>query len=355
MSRRGTYFASKGQKHSDMVTLLSAREKKEGISPIMIDKKRKDSTHKYIFRPTIMREVIAEKEVSNTLVFFPDPPTFGVICQGFKWQLTCRIGNAGLVPERMKVTCIEKNGDNLVDNKIHCSYKPVRLAAGMKTDIVLTIDAEKLGISECELRVFEVSTRTELIRSIRASVIAPKMYKELRAKLVSQGKRIMSPGVIGIGQELSSKEFLCDSKMSDDERNDVLQMPYVDGVYYDPWEKRLCTDQMLMNVVVNTGNTRQDSIDMTEEMRKLRFEELESQGFYTTHAVALAKSADNVDEEEVEQYEGNFLQPIIEEDSISVKSEEKCKVPPRRVTGAYMKKYSDMSETVDSMKTTVRR
>merc|ERR1711991_734556 len=222
-------------------------------------------------------------------------------------------------------------------------------------DIVLTIDAEKIGISECELRVFEVSTKSELVRSIRASVITPKMYQALRAKLAAQGKQILSSGVRGIGQELSSKEFLYDSKMSDEERDDVIHMPYVDGVYYDPWEKQLCTDRKLMNVVVEAGKTRQDSIDMTEEMKNTRFAELESQGFYTTHAIALAKSVDKLGEEEIEQFDAELLQPIMEEDSFSVKRERSRPAPSRRMSGAYKKNFSEMSETTDSMKTTFRR
>lgn len=364
MSRRGTYFASKKEKHSDMCTLVTAREKQDGISTtIMIDKRRKNSEHKYIFRPTIKRDVAIEKKSTNTLVFLPDPPKFGVVCQGFKWQLTCKIGNAGLIPERMKVTCQEKSGGNLVHNKVHCSYQPVRLAAGMKTDVVLTIHALSLGVTECELRVYEVSSKTELVRTIQASVVTPKLYKALRLELISRGKNIVSPGVKGIGQELSSKEFLQDSKMSDEERDEVIHMPYVDGVYYNPWEKQLLTDQKLLDVVVDPNKSQQECIDIVDQNRKSRFVELESQGFYTTHAVALSKTSEALNEDEIEQQDELecHLQPINEDESLfTQEGHEKgstASVASRGVRGAYMKKFADtdMGRTNDSMKTTVRR
>ena len=355
MSRRGTYFASKDEKHSDMVTLVTAKQKQNGFSQeIMVDKRRKNSKFKYIFRPHTNKEVIPENKTLNTLVFLPDPPTFGVICQGFKWQLTCKVGNAGLVPERMTVSCVEKSGGNLVNNMIKCSYEPVKLAAGMKTDVMLTIDAEATGISECDLRLFEVSTKTEIVKTIRATVVEPKIYKALRAKLISQGKNILCPGVQGICQELSSKEFFYDSKMTDEERDEVLGMPYVNGVYYNPWEKQLCTDEKLMKVVVEAGKTTQESIDTTEEMRNFRLQELESRGFYTTHAVALSKAEEKTHKEEI-AHEPEVMQPIVEEDSFSLKTEDRSSAPQNRLTGAYMKKFIETSETTASMKTTVRR
>jgi hypothetical protein len=138
----------------------------------------------------------------------------------------------------------------------------VRLAPGMKSPIILTLTADKEGIAECEIRVFEVSTKMEQRRTIRASIVPVKLYKDLRNELTAQGKSVYAEGVTGIGQELSSKEFFSDSKLNEDEVVDVKSMPWVHGTYYDPWEKIFCSDDKLLEVVVDPNRSQQECIEV---------------------------------------------------------------------------------------------
>ena len=78
------------------------------------------------------------------------------------------------VPERMMVTCIKSHKG--AKNKISCSYEPMRLAPGMKTNISLVLCADIEGVTECELRMFEVSSKMELRRTIKASIVPVASY-----------------------------------------------------------------------------------------------------------------------------------------------------------------------------------
>ena len=73
----------------------------------------------------------------------------------------------------MMITCIRSSRG--AQNKIACTYEPMRLAPGMKTQVHLVLCADVEGITECELRMFEVSSKMELRRTIKASVV-PVIY-----------------------------------------------------------------------------------------------------------------------------------------------------------------------------------
>ena len=97
-SRRGTFFSSKSR-HSDVTNLLLYKKNALGGKGtkgiLMIDKMNKDKENpKYIFRPVTEHKDLGHQIVdkSNTLKFFPDPPSFGVVCVGFKWKLKVLLG-----------------------------------------------------------------------------------------------------------------------------------------------------------------------------------------------------------------------------------------------------------------------
>ena len=64
----------------------------------------------------------------DTLQIIPNEPNFGLICVGFQYRLVIKVFNAGTQPERMKVSCHVPPKDQ---NRITCTYNPIRLAPGM--------------------------------------------------------------------------------------------------------------------------------------------------------------------------------------------------------------------------------
>ena len=48
----------------------------------------------------------------------------------------------------------------VLENKISCTYDPMRLAPGIRTSIDLELTAEVPGVTQCELRLMEASTQT---------------------------------------------------------------------------------------------------------------------------------------------------------------------------------------------------
>ena len=143
------------------------------------------------------------------------------------------------------------------------------------------------------------------------------MYKELRNRLRAQGKRVHAEGVIGIGQELSSKEFFMDSKLNAEELDEVHHMPWVHGTYYDPWEKTACADEKLLEVVVDPSRSQQECIEEAKEHWSYRYRELESKGFYTTEVLT-----NHLPEADQETIELETLKRIIEEEEEEEEEEE---------------------------------
>jgi hypothetical protein len=191
----------------------------------------------------------------------PDPPSFGVLCAGHTFRLCITIMNVGRNPDRFRVSC-EPHLMN--ENKMKCAYSPIRLAPGMKTSIVVTCFAMVTGHIECLVKIQSVSAKKEIHRRIVGTVIPEEQYKIIARNLRASGKSVYSEAVSGVDADLNSKEFLAEWKLSPDDVLELSRMPVVQGVYYNPVEKELVTDQGLFNVIVDSRGSLEKSIEDTE-------------------------------------------------------------------------------------------
>jgi hypothetical protein len=227
----------------------------------------------------------------------PALPEFGVICQGFVYGLTVSVFNSGRKPERLRVFCIPAEDSK---NQMTCTYEPVRLAPGMSTDIHMKIEARYLTQSVATLRVVQASTQVSEIWSIRATVVPIEVYQNVTKSLKMSGKPVTAERVRALGQIPGQAEAMAADAasagqhgnqfskafMDDEEVMEIENFPFVDCVFYDPWEKKLKVDEGLLAVEVDTTWELEDSKKNTIGKWINRLGELEDKGMFTARTAS---------------------------------------------------------------------
>lgn len=235
--------------------------------------------------------MVSEEPVFR-LQLSPKNPDFGVICQGFVYGLTVSVKNSGIKPERLRVFCTPAPGSL---NQITCTYEPVRLAAGMSTDIQIKIEARHLCVSSTTLRVVQASTQVENSWQVKATVVPIDMYQNVTKGMKMKGQQITADRVKALGQIPGQAEAMVadvassgahgnqfsKAFMDDDEVVEIEMFPFVDCVYYDPWEKKMKVDETMLNVEVDTTWTEEESKARTVKKWVNRLTELEDKGMFT--------------------------------------------------------------------------
>lgn len=146
--------------------------------------------------PSLTPTGVAE---NHTLQLFPDQPTFGLLCVGFQYRMTITVFNGGTQPERMKVSCHVPPKDQ---NRITCTYNPIRLAPGMSSTVLLKIKADEVGVPSCELRIVQGSKGLNFNRLIKGYIIPIPIYKSVTRTLKFENRPIYPECVRAIGQIL---------------------------------------------------------------------------------------------------------------------------------------------------------
>ena len=224
--------------------------------------------------------------------------------------------------------------EHVPENKIKCNYKPVRLAPGIETDIYLELSAEVPGISECELRIMEASTNTEIRRKVSCTVLTPEQYKAVSKTvematpdLEAEGTfSLLSAGVTNIGRTLENDEEgefgkkPKESNLDDEEIKEIHSLPIVHGVYYNPRRRKLQYDSSFAKVIVNHDYTIPECENETNAHCKDAFFDLEAKGMFTADILKKEKEAmeryslmDTKDEDDNDSNEDNDKTVDVEE------------------------------------------
>jgi hypothetical protein len=232
------------------------------------------------------------------LRILPEQPNFGIICQGFVYGLSITVFNSGLKPERLRVFCHPAEGSL---NHMSCTYEPVRLAPGMSTLIHMKIEAKYCTVSSARLRIVQASTQIEKEWTIKATAVPIEMYQSVTKSLKMQGRPITEERVKALGQlhglepgkltDDGAETSFSKAFMDHDEVKEIGDFPFVDCVYYDPWEKKLKVDDEMLSVEVDTKWELNDSIDCTSKKWANRLSELEDKGMFTARTASM-KSAE---------------------------------------------------------------
>jgi hypothetical protein len=195
----------------------------------------------------VLNETSSEKPGLGIL---PKKLTFGVISAGFYYNLRFSVQNNTLTPVRIKIHCTPVEGEQ---NSIRLVRLPDRIAPGMSIEILMELTAEIVGISMFNLQITQSADPRIYSRTIEANIVSPETFKYVRKSLQLQKrpiyrKNITSVGlIIGLdgGSTRSSHTATSLSEtliMDDDDIADLLDLPIVQNVYWDPFEKKLRID-----------------------------------------------------------------------------------------------------------------
>lgn len=180
--------------------------------------------------------------------------------------------------------------EKIMANKITCSYEPIRLAPGIKSNVDLYLSAEIEGVCECKLSLVESSTGREIEKYIRAYVVSSTVFKTLQKEMElihnDPEYNILKKGVKIIGKVAhahgSQKSLDEESNLDDTELAEIMDMPIVHGCYFDPWTKTMKCDPDLLKVIVDPTWTVYESELEAKAMWAERYFQLSTKGMYSS-------------------------------------------------------------------------
>jgi hypothetical protein len=163
----------------------------------------------------------------------------------------------------------------------------------MSVQMTLELTAEFVCSSMFTLQVSTSADPRVYSRLVEANVISPETFKYVKKSLTLQKRpvyraNVSSAGPIqnvdGEGGSISTPitSFSETLIMDDEDIDDLTSLPMVQNTYWDPFSKMLRIDPEVGRVMVDKTISVEESIERTKERRKLRSNELEEQGFYTS-------------------------------------------------------------------------
>lgn len=238
---------------------------------------------------------------------------YGVVSAGFYYNLKFSVQNKSLSPIRIRISCTPFEGEK---NAIRIVYLPDKIASGMSVQMTLELTAEFVCSSMFTLQVSTSADPRVYSRLVEANVISPETFKYVKKSLTLQKRpvyraNVSSAGPIqnvdGEGGSISTPitSFSETLIMDDEDIDDLTSLPMVQNTYWDPFSKMLRIDPevgrviipfllfiimlqsfkikiLCFQVMVDKTISVEESIERTKERRKLRSNELEEQGFYTS-------------------------------------------------------------------------
>jgi len=237
------------------------------------------------------------------LEIFPKYLSFGLVCQGFVYHLTLTLTNKGMKPTTIRLNCVPTNPAD-EKNKTRIIYEPKKIAPGMSTTIVIELIADYHLHSSFDFSIAQ-GLSDEVMRSpVTAFVVPVDIFKNIAKTLQLQKRPIYRNGVQPIRASLTfedrsttlsflggatptnnTENLLSEALMDSEDVDDILELPILSNVYWDPHSKLLRMDKTLGGVDVNAEYSIDDTIFNTNKMRDQRMIELEDLGYYTLKTV----------------------------------------------------------------------
>lgn len=198
---------------------------------------------------------------------------FGVIPNGFYYNLKFSIKNNTLSPMRVRVECTPTYGEK---NSIRIVHLPDLVAPGMSTSITLELSSEFPGMAKFQLRVSQNHDSFVLERDIDAHIVTQETFKYVKKSLQIQRRPVHQPNVeaagpmVGLVQGSTHTPITSFSEaliMDDEDMDDLLDLPMTSTTYWDPFAKCLRIDPQLGHVIVDKDISMEESLRRTMESR----------------------------------------------------------------------------------------
>jgi len=230
--------------------------------------------------------------MATNIEIFPEHLSFGCVSQGFVYSLSVSVVNKDRKPQALKVYVKSFEGEL---NRIRSNFVPMKIAPGVKQNFTLDLIADYPGTSNFEMTIVQGSNGAFETRSVKALVVPLEVFKHVAKSLGLQKRPIYRNGVIvlgaigGIDESRSvvtagGASVLSEAMMDDADLDELLDLPIVEGVYFD---SRMClkVDRGLCAVVVDVDWTIEDSILRTKQLREERLDQLQDDGYQTYRAI----------------------------------------------------------------------
>lgn len=229
----------------------------------------------------------------SSVMLSPSPLGLGCVSVGFAYSLKVCLTNVGTILERFKIT-MDIDAQIDTENKMKCIYKPQSLAPGMQMIIKVIFHAKENNHASFPITITRGSDKSIETHYITALVVPPDNFKKITRNLKFKNKDIYAEGVECIGAiSLTQSSFIgegapsmySENLISDDEFEDLQQIPFVRNVYYNPYTKHLVQDDILSKVTTGDGWTVEESQQKSKEIWSSRLLELETKGMVTERTV----------------------------------------------------------------------
>lgn len=238
---------------------------------------------------------------------FPYLMSFGCVCQGFIYNLGLTVVNKGKRPQTIRVTCssdLQEVSEG--KNKLRSKYEPKKIAPGMSINITLELVAEYSARSEFKLYIAQAINDAVVTRVVKAHVVPLEVFKGVSKSLQLRNQPIYRVGVVPVGTifnpdersivsgqvsglaglSASAETAITEAIMDEEDIGELLDLPIIKNVYWDPRKKQLILGPLLGKVLVDNNWTVAQSIEETQKEVEKEFAKLEEEGFYTLRTIS---------------------------------------------------------------------
>lgn len=158
---------------------------------------------------------------------------------------------------RIRVVCTPLKGEN---NTIRLVNLPDIIAPGLATNLLLELTAEFPMSSRFMVTVSQNHSNEVYSKEVEANVVSAETFKHVKKSLVLQKRPIYHanvrvvaniPDFDGVNDDLqnySSATFSEAALLDEEDIDDLLSLPMVHNVYWDPFSKCLRLDPKLGKV-----------------------------------------------------------------------------------------------------------
>jgi hypothetical protein len=230
-----------------------------------------------------------------TIKVLPEHLSFGCVSQGYVYQMVVTVINKGDAPQALRVTVSQSETEH---NRLRSHFVPVKIAPGTKQMFNIDMIAEHAGAAAFSLHIEQGLNRRTEIKRVNALIVPLDVFKHVAKSLTLQKRPIYRNGVTvkgAIGGMDESRSIvtgtgasvLSEAIMDEADLEEMLDLPLVDGVFFDHVSRTLQVDEKLCAVDVGDWSV-EDSIEKTAKLRADRMDQLEDKGSYTLRSIQLA-------------------------------------------------------------------
>lgn len=228
----------------------------------------------------------------------PSHLSYGCVSAGFVYKLQVSVANKGSRPQILKVSVTPDEGEK---NRIKANFVPMKIAPGVKQNFSLDLYAEESASTSFTLIVEQSVNRKQVMVPVKALVVPIDVFRHVVKSLTLQKRPIYRNGVTVVGALGSTDDsrsvvtsggasVLSEAIMDDADMEEIMDLPLVDGLYYDSHSQTIKFDEKLAAVVVDGEITLEESKEKTAQVRNKQLDDLEDRGFHAERSVLATKT-----------------------------------------------------------------